>query len=136
MMHSPLATVRRLALGLLLCAMTAVPTAAQEGGPPPPDDRWQLTLDSGDYIWDIRLIRLDGDALHYRQGDSTASVSVERLTEVRRIRKTVVRLGEGEAAGAINALTGADDEIYDLAPLDYGAKLRVVQQLLLRRSAP
>ena len=45
----------------------ARPLAAQ-------DDRWQVTLDGNRYVWDIRLVGLEGDALAVRQSDSLARV--------------------------------------------------------------
>ena len=52
-----------------LVAVTAVarPLAAQ-------DDRWQISLDNDQYVWDIRLVRLDGDSLFVRQADSVLGV--------------------------------------------------------------
>jgi len=94
-------------------------------------DRWQLTMDDGQYIWDIALVRLDGDQLVFRQADTLGTAPVAKITEVRRIEKTEVRLGEAAAGGAMSALTGADDEVFDLAAMDYAAKLRAVQQILL-----
>lgn len=114
-----------LALGL---AGPAAPVAAQTRD----EDRWQITLESGDYIWDIRLVRLAGDSLVFRQRDSLGAASVAQIRELRLIRKSVMRIGEGAGAGgAINALTGSDDEIYDLQTLDYVARIRTIQQILL-----
>jgi hypothetical protein len=55
---------------------------------------------------------------------------VQRITEIRRIQKTTVSLADG-AGGAMSALTGADDEVYDLIPLDFPGRIRAVQQILL-----
>lgn len=117
-----------LLLGLLLVTAPA-PSSAQTRSD---DDRWQITVESGEYIWDIRLVRLTGDSLVYRQADSLHSVGVQQIKEMRLIRKTTMRLGEGEGGGgALSALTGADDEVYDFQTLDYGARLRAIQQILL-----
>jgi len=112
-----------------LLTLLSVGVAAQTPGGSP--DRWQLTMDDGQYIWDIGLVRLDGDQLVFRQADTLGTAPVAKITEVRRIGKTEVRLGEGGAGGAMSALTGADDEVFDLAAMDYAAKLRAVQQILL-----
>jgi hypothetical protein len=93
------------------------------------DDRWQIGLDSGDYIWDIRLVRLAGDSLLFRQADTLGSVSVQQIKELRLIRKTEMRLGD--AGGVLAALTGTDDEVYDLNTMEYAARLRALQQVLL-----
>ncbi len=96
------------------------------------EDRWQITLDSGDYIWDIRLVRLTGDSLVFRQRDSLGAVRLHLVRELRLIRKSVVRIGDGAGAGgAISALTGSDDEVYELQTLDFAARLRTIQQILL-----
>ncbi len=96
------------------------------------DDRWQVTLDDERYVWDIRLVRLDGDSLMVRQSDSLVAVPVAHINEIRLIRKSEMQLGgEGAAAGAMNALVGGDDEIYDLTPLDFADRLRTVQKILL-----
>ena len=94
------------------------------------DDRWQIELDNGEYIWDIRLVRLAGDTLLFRQSDTLGGVRVERISELRLIRKTEMRLGEG-GGGAMAALTGVDDEVYDLAAMDFAARIRAVQQVFL-----
>jgi hypothetical protein len=112
-----------------LLTLLSVGVAAQTPGAS--TDRWQLTMDDGQYIWDIGLVRLDGDQLVFRQADTLGTAPVAKITEVRRIGKTEVRLGEGGAGGAMSALTGADDEVFDLAAMDYAAKLRAVQQILL-----
>jgi hypothetical protein len=112
-------------LALLLTGVTS-PIRAQGSDA----ERWQITTDSGSYIWDIRLVRLAGDSLIFRQADTLGSVSVQQTKEIRLIRKTEMRLGEG-AAGAMAALTGSDDEVFDLTTLDYGARLRTVQQIFL-----
>ncbi len=110
----------------LLLAVGSAPAAAQH----PEDDRWQITTDSGQYIWDIRLVKLAGDTLVYRQADSLAGISVQKVKELRLIRKSEMRLGEG-TAGAMGALTGGDDEVFDMTVLDFPARLHTVQQILL-----
>jgi len=119
-------TAPPLVLLALLLTAAASPIRAQGSD----DERWQITTDSGTYIWDIRLVRLAGDSLIFRQADTLGSVSVQQTKEIRLIRKTEMRLGEG-AAGAMAALTGSDDEVFDLATLDYAARLRTVQQIFL-----
>jgi hypothetical protein len=98
------------------------------------DDRWQVALDDERYVWDIRLVRLDGDSLVVRQSDSLVNVPVAHINEIRLIRKSEVQIGAGGpggAAGAMSALVGADDEIYDLTPLEFGDRLRTIQKILL-----
>lgn len=119
-------------LSLLLGVSLATPVLPAPAQSASDDDRWQIAVDGGDYIWDIRLVRLNGDSLVYRQADTLAAVPVQQIKELRLIRKTTMRIGEGAGAGgAIGALTGADDEVYDFATLDFPARLRAIQQILL-----
>jgi hypothetical protein len=115
-------------LVLLSLLLSRVPTPLQAQSPD--DERWQITTESGAYIWDIRLVRLAGDSLIYRQADTLAGVNVQRVKEIRLSRKAEVRLGDGPA-GAMGALTGSDDEVFDLTTLDFPARLRTVQQIFL-----
>jgi len=120
-------------LALLLSALALVPGAIRaQDTPKPSDDRWQIGLENGQYIWDIRLVRLQGDTLVFRQADTLGTVSVQQIGELRLVQKSTVRIGQGAAAGgAISALTGSDDEVYDLLTLDYPARIRTIQQILL-----
>jgi hypothetical protein len=108
-----------------LALLVAAPLVAQQ------DNRWQVTLDSQEYVWDIRLERLDGDSLVVRQSDTLRRIPVEHITEIRLIRKSEVRVGEGAPGGTMSALTGGDDEVYDLTPLEFPDRLRAVQKILL-----
>ena len=117
-------------IGATLVALLALaqPLVAQ-------DDRWQITLDNDQYVWDIRLVRLDGDSLVVRQSDSLVPVPVARIKELRLIRKTEVELGGNDAAGAMNALVGGDDEVYDLTSLEFADRIKTVQKILLMHPA-
>lgn len=120
----------RSGIGIALCLLAAplaTPGAAQSAAGP---DRWQITLGDGRVLWDVRLVKLEGESLHVRRGDSLAVVSVGQINELRLIQKSEIRMGEG-AAGAMSALTGADDEVYDLTPLEFADRLRAVQKVLL-----
>ena len=106
------------------------PLHAQNEGRPE-RERWQVTLDGERYVWDIGLVRLNGDSLVVRQADTLARLPVEHITEIRLIRKSEVRVGEGAPGGTMSALTGGDDEVYDLTPLEFPDRLRAVQKILL-----
>ena len=114
----------------ILLAALVLPTlpavAAAQG-----DDRWQLTLEGDSVLWDVRLVRLDADTLRVRRGDSVYAAPVERLHEMRLFHKSEMQIGAGVAGGAVNALTGGDDEIFDLSLMDFAEKLRAVQRILL-----
>jgi hypothetical protein len=114
---------------LLLLALLAAFAAESLAAQSRPDDRWQLTLADGSYLWDVRLVKLEGDSIHTRRGDSVAVVSVAQVNELRLIRKSEVQLGT--PGGAMAALTGADDEVYDLTPLEFADRLRAVQKIFL-----
>jgi hypothetical protein len=111
------------ATALSLAALGTAPLAAQQ------DDRWQITLEPDRYVWDVRLVRLDGDSLVLRQSDSSLKVPVERITEIRLIRKSEMRLGD--PAAAMSALTGRDDEVYDFTLLDFAERVRAIQKIFL-----
>ncbi len=125
-------------LALLLSALALVPGAMQaQDTPKPSDDRWQIGLENGQYIWDIRLVRLQGDTLVFRQADTLGTVSVQQVGELRLIQKSTMQIAQGAAAGgAIGALTGSDDEVYDMLTLDYPARIRTIQQIFLLHPPP
>jgi hypothetical protein len=112
----------------LLLAVGAAPLAAQ-------DDRWQVTLDAQEYVWDIRLVRLDADSLVVRQADTLRALPVDRISETRLIRKSEIQLGDGATAGAMGALMGTDDEVYDLTPLEFADRIRAIQKIFLYHPA-
>ena len=118
--------LRRVVVVLLGLTAVTSPLRAQTDR----DDRWQVALENGEYIWDIRLVRLTGDSLVFRRADSVGAVSLQRIDELRLIRKTEFRVGT-DGGGALPALMGADDEVYSFAPLDFPARIRAVQQILL-----
>jgi len=93
-------------------------------------DRWQVTYDTGQILWDVRLVKLAGDSLQVRRGDSLAVVPVGKITELRLIKKSEMELG-APGGGAMAALMGSDDEVYDLTPLEFSDRLRVVQKIFL-----
>jgi hypothetical protein len=108
--------------------------SAQQESTTRPRERWQVTLEGERYVWDIGLVRLDGDSLVIRQSDSLASLPVEHITEIRLIQSSTVDLGAG-VAGAMSALTGADDEIYDFTQLELAERRRSIQKILANRPA-
>lgn len=117
--------LRTTGAALVMLAALARPAVAQ-------DDRWQISLDDDRYVWDIRLLKLEGDSLFVRQSDSTLGVPVAHIKELRLIRKSEVGLGDGgQMAGAMNALVGGDDEVYDLTPLEFAERIRTLQKILL-----
>lgn len=116
----------------LVAALLLMPgiAVAQQEDAPVDTDRWQIQTEAGDYIWDIRLLKLSGDTLLFKQADTVGRARVAQIRELRLIRKTVVH-GAGEGGGAAAALTGSNDEIYDFASLDFAARVRAIQQVFL-----
>ena len=121
--------IRAVLTAILLAGAVQSAAAQTETSRRSDDDRWQLTLADGSYLWDVRLVKLEGDSIHTRRGDSVAVVSVAQVNELRLIRKSEMQLGT--PGGAMAALTGADDEVYDLTPLEFADRLRAVQKIFL-----
>ena len=94
-------------LGLLAALAAPAPSAAQAK-----PDRWQITLQSDDLLWDIRLVSLEGDKLTFRQADSTGVVEVGTVKEMRLFQPSELQLGT--AGAAFGALTGSDDIVFDM----------------------
>lgn len=120
--------MRRVALALLL--LGPLPRAildAQERV----RERWQITLEHDEYLWDVRLVHLTGDTLVFRQADTLGVVTLGRIQELRLLQATEVRLDAGASAAVIGALMGTDDEVFDLTALDFAERLRAVRQIFL-----
>ena len=103
---------------------------ADAGGPPRRPDRWQVQVAGGQYLWDVRLVRLSGDSLVVSQSDSVVTVPLADIGELRLMHPTEMRVGGG-AREALGALSGADDEVFDLSTADVEERRRVVQQILV-----
>ncbi|MGH7497520.1 MAG: hypothetical protein ACREL3_01580 [Gemmatimonadales bacterium] len=115
--------IRGIACAIAFSLISLTQLAAQS-------DRWQVATDGDKYVWDVKLVRLDGDSLVVSQTDSLIRVPVAHINEIRLIRKTEMQ-GPDDAAGVMNALTGADDEIHDLSTLDFADRMRAIQKILL-----
>jgi hypothetical protein len=118
--------IRPLIIAVTLRLLLVGPMQAQQG-----QERWQVTLGGDQYVWDIRLVKLDGETLVVRQSDSLRHLPVADITEIRLIRKTKVEIGGAAGGGAMSALMGGDDEVYDLTPLDFAERLRTIQKIFL-----
>lgn len=113
---------RFMLLGLLAVLAHPAPSVAQARA-----DRWQITLQNDDLLWDIRLVSLEGDKLTYRQADSTGVVPVADVKEMRLFQASEMQMGT--AGAAFGALTGSDDVVFDMTLLDFAERLRTVQQI-------
>ncbi len=108
---------------LVLCfaLVLSVPCAAQ-------GDRWQLTLNSGTTLWELHLVQLNGDTLMLRHADSTFSLPLTQLDELRLVQKSVRQITP-EAGRYGGVLGGGDDEVYRLTLLDLNERREVVRQI-------
>jgi hypothetical protein len=112
--------------GPLLLALVALAGPLHAQG-----ERWQVTTEGDHYVWDVRLVRLDGRSLVVRQSDTLVRVPVARMTELRLIQKSRADMGDGGAmAGAMSALVGGDDEVHDMRTLDLAARLDTIRAVL------
>ncbi len=109
-------------LGLLAALAAPAPSAAQAKA-----DRWQITLQNDELLWDIRLVSLEGDKLTYRQADSTGVVKAGEIKEMRLFQASEMQMGT--AGAAFGALSGSDDIVYDMTLLDFAERIRTVQQI-------
>jgi hypothetical protein len=94
-------------------------------------DRWQVTLHSGAIVWDLRMGRLAGDTLVFRQSDGTARrLPVMQVDELRLVQKAEKRQNAPDGQGTGNGLMGGTDLIWQLTLLDRAERLRVLRQIL------
>jgi hypothetical protein len=111
----------------LLLAIPLARGAAQE------QDRWQLTLASGEYMYELQPQALEGDMLVVRQEGVLRKVPLARITELRRVQKTVVQPAGGRRGG-IRDLVGADDLVFQMTLLSVDEKRELVREILRQRS--
>jgi hypothetical protein len=109
----------------------AASAAAQTAAPSP--DRWQLTFTDQSYLWDVRLVRLDGDTLVVRSRDSLIDTPIAQLTELRLLPETILKVGDGHRSG-IGALGDNNVRVVDLAPMDANARRATLQTILTRQT--
>lgn len=110
---------------LALClGFVAAPCAAQgERG-----DRWQLTLNSGEILWDLHLVKVAGDTLVVRHADTTHAFAISQIDELRLVQKSK-RSITPEAGRYGGVLGGADDEVYRLTMHDIAERRQILRQI-------
>lgn len=110
----------------LLCAalvlLGAAPGQAQQ------DNRWQVTLNDGKIVWDLRLLRFNNDTLAVRHADSTYNFPITQVDELRLVRKSERRL-RGEPRGYGSVLAGTDDEVYRLTLYSLSERRHIVERV-------
>jgi hypothetical protein len=116
-------------------ATAGAQAGADAGGRPRRPDRWQVQLAGGQYLWDVRLLRESGDSLVVSQADSSVSVPLQDIQQLRLIRATEMRAGAGTRE-ALGALSGANDEVFDLTVADAEERRRIVRQILSEHPQP
>src|SRR5437879_12204337 len=92
-------------------------------------DRWQLTLNSGKTVLDLRLVKLAGDTLVVRHDDSTFALPLTQFDELRLVKKATrhVTPEPGRYGGVLG---GADDEVYRLTLYTLAERRDILQQIL------
>src|SRR5437879_8100270 len=92
-------------------------------------DRWQLTLNSGTTLWDLRLVKLAGDTLVVRRADSTYAFPLAQVDEIRLVQKSTRHITP-EAGRYGGVLGGVDDEVHRLTLYSVPERRAIVQQVL------
>jgi hypothetical protein len=92
-------------------------------------ERWQATLSSGRILYELVPESLAGDTLILRGEDGVRRIPLADVSELRRVRPSV-ELAERAGRNAIGALSGADDQVYQMTLLDVGEKRAVVRDIL------
>ena len=110
----------------------AVPVAGADSAPRP--ERWQILLNSGAYLYEVRLVGARGDTLLAAQPDSALAVPLAAIDELRLVQASVKAVGGGGGGRAtFGGLVGADDLAYKLSRFSPDERRRIVTQLLRER---
>src|SRR2546429_7400363 len=109
----------RAGLVLWLGLVAARPGVAQ--------DRWQLTLNSGTTLWDLRLVGLAGDTLVVRHADSTYAFPLAQVDEIRLVQKSTRHITP-EAGRHRGGVGRGDDEVHRLTLYSVPERRAHVQQ--------
>ncbi|HET7380331.1 MAG TPA: hypothetical protein VFJ24_09845 [Gaiellales bacterium] len=112
---------------LFLSALALIGALQQE-------DRWQLTLNNGTILWELRLVRLTGDTLVVRRGDSTYHLPLGEIDELRLVRKSEHRTNEPGLYG--DALGGVVDEVYRFTLYTVAERQATIALLLQHHPPP
>ncbi|HYL55803.1 MAG TPA: hypothetical protein VEU73_09555 [Gemmatimonadales bacterium] len=104
-------------------ATTLVFLALLIGGvaPSAAQDRWQAQLNSGKYLYDLQLVKLQGTRLVVRQAHKTVSLPVREITQLELVQPTMQR---NQAFG------GAHDVVYQFALLTLDERLAQLREIL------
>lgn len=101
-------------------------------------DRWQITLQDGRYLYELRPVALHGDTLVIEQEGRRREIALSDVHELREVRASLQPAGTRQAT--FPTLTGADDRVFGIGYLDPEEQRTVVAAILderrSRRSAP
>lgn len=107
----------------------AAPVMAQQ------DDRWQISLNDGSILWELHLVRLNGDTLVARHADSTYRFPISQIDELRLVVKSVRhQTPEPNRYGGV--LGGADDEVHRLTLYTLNERREVVAKIFKDHPPP
>jgi hypothetical protein len=112
---------------LLLAAIVTAPAGVSAQSP----ERWQVLLSSGQILYELVPESLAGDTLvlRLRQSEDLRRIPLADISELRRVRASV-ELAERAGRNSLAALSGADDQVYQMTLLDVGEKRVVVREIL------
>ena len=123
-----------LSLGLLCAAPCAAQGSARSDDG---SDLWQITLEDGMIVWNLHLVRLQGDTLVFREDSATVRYPLMRVDDLRLVRAGEHEIGPVAAGGRYEgAANGASDRVYQLTLLTPIERRRVIEQILAARRAP
>ena len=116
-------------LVVVLTLVGATRVVAQQG------DRWQVTLNDGTIIWELHLVRLQGDTLVARHADSTYRFPITQVDELRLVVKAVRhQTPEPNRYGGV--LGGSDDEVHRLTLYTLNERREIVAKILKDHPPP
>lgn len=126
-----------LALALLATAPATLVAQAPAAELTARADRWQVHLNSGKYLYDVRLVRASGDTLVVTRNDTVPAgplaLPLADIDELRLIQASVKAVGGGPG-GTFAGLAGTDDALYKLSNFDPAERRRIVAGLLDERA--
>ncbi len=96
---------------------------------------WQITLKDGTIVWNLRLERLQGDTIVFREDSVPVRYPLMRVDELRLVRAGEHEIGPVAAGGRYDgAPNGASDLVYQLTLLDREQRRQVIELILRRRA--
>ena len=113
-------------------ATPAAPTPASDA-PTARADRWQILLNSGSYLYEVRLLGARGDTLVAAQPGDTLALPLADIDELRLVQPSA-RVA-GNARNSSSPLTGVDDAVLKLSRYAPAERRALLEQLIRERAA-